>query len=678
MGLETPLALLGLLAAGLPLLLHRIRRRDLRPIALPTFAFLLEADRKKRRSRGITDLLLLMLRVAMLAVAAGALAAPYVAARLSFGDGSITSAAIVIDDSMSMMRLQDDKPLLALAKARAREAVASLPQGSEIAIISAGEPPRLRLPRSDRLEHAEAAIEAIDDRSLRATDLDAALRLGLSQLSASRHPSRRLLVLSDFAEHARLSPASLDADGIEVSLERIGSPPARPNLHIRSLRALPDPTTLGKTSLAIEVAADGPAKGPIALTVENSRGQLARQNLELVDGQGRATVLVETPARGTDPTATVRIDSDDALEADNSAGVLLTSGDAIEAIFVNGDPHPASDRDELHYALRAVRQAPDGGTPVRAQTVDADALPKHDLSQVDVVVLANVPAPSTALGRRLRSFVESGGGLLIAAGDRVRARAYNAALKDLLPCHVRARGQNEDLGLLPDEASAALLPAGPSGLSRSRTSGRLLLDCDGGELLRFSDRTPAVASRELQRGRVTMLATSLDADWSDLPLRPGYLPLLWGLLRHSSQRRPTRPDGPVDAQGVAHIPVPPGARSLEVVSPSGARHRFDDLGERQSLAFEAIDAPGAYRVLSASPGAPLRDAARGAFVVNPPKSESDLRQKQLPAVGDDAESGTGSAVVRRSLSPYIFLAFAALAVAEGLLRLRRRASTKRS
>ena len=69
MGLETPLALLGLAAAVLPWLAHRIRRRDLSPRDLPTFALLRKAEARKRRSRGITDLLLLALRVAIVTAA---------------------------------------------------------------------------------------------------------------------------------------------------------------------------------------------------------------------------------------------------------------------------------------------------------------------------------------------------------------------------------------------------------------------------------------------------------------------------------------------------------------------------------------------------------------------------------------------------------------------------------
>ena len=44
MGLETPLALLGLLAAAIPFVIHRLRRTDPIRRSLPTFALLERAE----------------------------------------------------------------------------------------------------------------------------------------------------------------------------------------------------------------------------------------------------------------------------------------------------------------------------------------------------------------------------------------------------------------------------------------------------------------------------------------------------------------------------------------------------------------------------------------------------------------------------------------------------------
>src|SRR5262249_52106571 len=155
-----------------------------------------------------------------------AIAAPFATASLSFGDGSISSAAIVIDDSLSMLRKENGETLLASAIARARAAVASLPEGSELVVVAAGQRPRVLARRSTDLALARGAIGRVPERPMRGTDLKGAIKLALQQLEGARHPTRRLLVLSDFAAHGGLSREDVRVDGVQVVLAPLA--PSKP------------------------------------------------------------------------------------------------------------------------------------------------------------------------------------------------------------------------------------------------------------------------------------------------------------------------------------------------------------------------------------------------------------------------------------------------------------------
>jgi hypothetical protein len=381
---------------------------------------------------------------------------------------------------------------------------------------------------------------------------------------------------------------------------------------------------------------------------------------------------VPTPEADADPTASVHIDAADALDADNGAGVLLRPSDAVQVMLVNGDPHPASDRDELYYALHALRLLPSSEGNFALRTVDASALAKYDLTQVDVVVLANADAPDAESAQRLVRFVQQGGGLIVAAGDHVQPRAYNAALGDVLPCRIRARAQGAEIGLAAPSPSA-LLPRGPSGLSQAKARKRLMLDCDSEVFLRFADGEPALAEARVERGRSALLAVSLDADYSDWPFRPGYLPLLSRLIREVAGAG-IAIEGPVAAGASVELAVPPGAARMEVVSPEGARQRYDDLKGKTKVEFSATDAAGAYRVLAAGERGALADVPRGAFVVEGPRAESDLTPLQGVEgwVVHSAHGSAGAAEVKRPLAPYVLLMFMLLVLFEGVLRLRTR------
>src|SRR5205823_9407451 len=45
-------------------------------------------------------------------------------------------------------------------------------------------------------------------------------------------------------------------------------------------------------------------------------------------------------------------------------------------------------------------------------------------------------------------------------------------------------------------------------------------------VLRYENGAPALVEAEMGRGRVLLLTTTVDREWTDLPIRPGFLPLV--------------------------------------------------------------------------------------------------------------------------------------------------------
>ena len=93
-----PLAWIGLAAIGVPMLIHLLTRERSAPLPFPTLTFLRAAAVVELRRRRLTDLLLLALRVAVVALATAALAQPFIASR----DGDTEHRLIVIDNSDSV------------------------------------------------------------------------------------------------------------------------------------------------------------------------------------------------------------------------------------------------------------------------------------------------------------------------------------------------------------------------------------------------------------------------------------------------------------------------------------------------------------------------------------------------------------------------------------------------
>lgn len=100
-GVETGLALLGLLAVALPFLLERLRRRRARPIAFPALRFLLQQQARFHRLLTFQRSAVVVLRALAMLFLVLFFARPYLrsAARLGKGVGPDTAAVIVVDNS---------------------------------------------------------------------------------------------------------------------------------------------------------------------------------------------------------------------------------------------------------------------------------------------------------------------------------------------------------------------------------------------------------------------------------------------------------------------------------------------------------------------------------------------------------------------------------------------------
>lgn len=668
MGFETPLWLLSLLVGVLPIIAHRIRQRDLRRLRLPTFVLLAQAQAQQRSKRRLSDVLLLVTRIALLLLLAFALSAPYTYASVSFGDGEVSSTVIVVDDSMSMRRLQGGSTLLDQAVRRATEVVAALPNGSEAGIVLSGSPARILLEKNRDLNLVTRSLRRITPAD-RATDLDGGIALALQQLEGAQQGKRRLLVLSDFARHVRLAEAPITSSGVEVRFEALGKEGGGSNLAITQVVPTPIPSgDPAQTSLAVEVQAFGQSPQRATLRAVVHGQQQPEVPLTFANRRAHATLQVPKPLADQDPIIELQLSPGDALTQDDHYQILLSGSGGLRLLLVNGDPQPGSRSDELFYLDQALRLLPERTAVARMRSLDAASLEHEDLSQNDVVLLANVPAPSTAVAERLAEFVRGGGGLIIAAGNHVQAQPYNDRLQSLLPGHISAASQTKDVALNSGDAQTPLA-AGLPGLSQVRTWRRLLVDTAAPVLLRFTDGSPAAAAHEVGRGRVVLFCSSLDDDWTDLPIRPGFMPLSAALIRYAAGDRALFA-GRYHAGDRVQIPVPAGAHVVEVVAPDGTRARFDGL-KQPLLGYRRTADSGAYRVLAGSLGAALHFVPERSFVVERPDEESDTRAAAAqggPSL-DGGPQGARQSQVQKPLAPTLWLVCALLAVLEAALRL---------
>ncbi|MBW1764477.1 MAG: BatA domain-containing protein, partial [Deltaproteobacteria bacterium] len=103
MSFISPWFLFGLLGIGIPLLIHLIRREKAAKLAFSTIRFLKKVPKKMTLFQEFQQWLLLLVRIAIIALLAIAFARPFLTAAFSNLAGiAPRSTIILVDTSMSM------------------------------------------------------------------------------------------------------------------------------------------------------------------------------------------------------------------------------------------------------------------------------------------------------------------------------------------------------------------------------------------------------------------------------------------------------------------------------------------------------------------------------------------------------------------------------------------------
>ncbi len=367
---------------------------------------------------------------------------------------------------------------------------------------------------------------------------------------------------------------------------------------------------------------------------------------------------------------------------------------------------------------------------LEAITVSAESFRTEDLDDKRVVILANVSRLTENQLTDIESFVARGNSLLIFAGDQIDSQWYRtqvhsrsrltAATFDLL----RTEGSPDDSDELapPPETlqNAAEEDVDKPGMSIAGTRfdhpalelfndprhGRLsdihinswyrldvaekrgrLFDSedllnpregkpDRGEatvLARLENGDPFLVENTYGKGQVMQCATSCDDSWSNLPVRPLYLPLMQRLVTYLAIAYEPPRNLSVGQTIVANLPS--DADSITVLRPDGEQVEWDDKKNGDALEYSDTDVEGLYtiRVSSREPELYAVTADRDESdltVLDPDQLESLAKQFEATVArsADEFVEQDSRRRYRREIWRPIFWAMLALVIAEILLQ----------
>ena len=189
----------GATLAALPVILHLFMRQTPKRVVFPALRLIRERQKRSKKRLRVKNWLLLLARMALLALMALALARPRIKYDAAGGDQEVpTAIALVFDTSLSMGYKQPDKTRLDEAKERALELLKKTPSSSVVFVIDSSEP---TVNSGFSPSTARKRIESLTLRNVN-RPLNSALGLAYTAVSESDKPRHEVYVFTDLARSA--------------------------------------------------------------------------------------------------------------------------------------------------------------------------------------------------------------------------------------------------------------------------------------------------------------------------------------------------------------------------------------------------------------------------------------------------------------------------------------------
>jgi len=238
-----PWALAGLLAAGLPLLLHLLARRDPPSQVFPAVRYLIEATQEREQRRRLQHWLLLLIRTLLIAALVLAAAGPSMALRGVAGHAP-AAMVVVLDNSASSGAVVDGTSRLTALAAAARAALRrATPDDAVWLLLADG------VPRRGTVGELETLLDSLAPSPARLA-LAEAVRSADAVLAAERRPGE-ILVITD-AQRSAFAAATAN---VPVTVARpVDAAPA--NLGLAAADLGPQPWSPGGGRLVVTAAGD--------------------------------------------------------------------------------------------------------------------------------------------------------------------------------------------------------------------------------------------------------------------------------------------------------------------------------------------------------------------------------------------------------------------------------------
>lgn len=682
-----PLLLLGALGIALPILAHLINRFQVQHTDWAAMRFLNHNVRVRSRQIKLRDLFLLILRCLALLLIIFALARP-ASTTTSWLPGERSAGVVIaVDSSFSMGHGEEGATRFDEALKRIEVIRSKMAPGDPLTLVMLGGDHRVVM-RNMAYDPTRFA-EALRDLKPAAGSLDLVNEpKRIARLVADMEaPQKEVYLITDAQAADWRQPSALLREALadlgsqaKVFLVPVGGEDA--NLAVTDLELVSGVLRKGTTArYRATVRNFGTAAASnIAVQCRVDGVEIDRKTIPLIKSGASESVSLFVPFHNAGAARITAEITGDALAADNVRRTVAVVRDRVSVLCVDGS---SGDAGRLVIAALLARAGGSEGEDYVVRSVPWLAFPAEDLSQLDVIVFADVPEITEQQAKQLEAFVRRGNGLVWFPGDSVKAGSWNeraaSAATPLLPATIRGVTQASDaLGAgkpldpeMPDHAVALPLMSLPEDLFSEARILRLLVvepAPSAFPILQLAGNGgPILIEHALGRGQVFMFTTTAETSWNNMALTPVFPMVMQQIVTYLSGREFERPRIVGDSLALTYVDQP-DANDAVFETPSGETITVPvrEVGGQFVALLESATEDGYYtaRVSVQAAGVPIavNVDSRESDVATLAESElrANLEGLGLEIISDDAQLASAIETNRTGRSAWRILMIAAL------------------
>jgi Aerotolerance regulator N-terminal len=698
MGFVTPLLLGGAALVALPIALHLIMRREAKHVTFPALRFVqLRSSMNQHRLR-LRHLLLLALRCAIIALLAFALARPTLRGSNAAGkEGAPVATALVFDNSLRMQYEHENRSRLQHSKELAAQLLEQLPAESLVTVLDRGG--RYRGQNMDR-SGAEVRVERLN-LSATARPMGDVLRDAIRWLESKPEHRGEIYVFTDMSSEAWPENAVAEFAAwldefphTNVYLIDVGAPAPR-NMMLSTLRLASEQLAPGgllhvETELSAVGSASDSVTAEVELYVGDGSGEPEKRGQQAVSLDGERAMPVDFSLAGLQlgtHQGFVRVVASDGLPSDDTryftvevrppSKVLLLGKTADDTLFLREALAPTT-------AVGLVQPK------FSCDVARYDQIQELPLPNYAAICLIDPPPLPDATWKALVDFAGTGGGVAVFLGRLARRNEMNGpAPQQLLPARLRWQSrettylrpvalEHPALGELRELGDAVPWAEFPVFSYWEIEAGAEPAHV----VAAFANGKPALLERQIGKGRVLMLTTSVSDPahsdpWNLLPTGPDpwpFLALANGIAQYLAGAGEVQLNYLAGQTVVLPLSAEERVTSYVLQMPDGSAGRQPHTPGLQDLSISTSEVLGNYRVRA---GGRQERLDRG-FSVNAPAGLTRLERTSaaelVAALGEsrarvartreEIEVRVGLARTGRELFPIVILLVALVLAAE--------------